>query len=74
MGTVEDQLKSIRTAGGKTLYDTQLRRSRITALILASATIISLVFLTYAIMQKSEADRLRQELELAKQELARCSQ
>lgn len=73
MLTADEQLKSIRTEDGKTLYQVQLQRARITALVLASATIISLVFLSYAFVQKSEADQLRNELELAKEELARCS-
>ncbi|MEO5599749.1 MAG: High-affnity carbon uptake protein Hat/HatR [Cyclobacteriaceae bacterium] len=37
----------------------KLKRARITALILASATIVSLIFLVFAIIQKSEADNQR---------------
>ena len=46
----------------------KLQRARIVALVLASATIISLIFLVYAFIQKSEADkqRLLAETERAK--------
>lgn len=39
----------------------KLRNARITALVLASATIVSLVFLVFAFIQKSEADTQRDE-------------
>lgn len=35
----------------------QLQRARVTALVLATATVISLLFLLYAFQQKSEADK-----------------
>ena len=41
----------------------KLKRARITALILASATVISLIFLVFAFIQKSEADRQRLKAE-----------
>ncbi|HEU5147926.1 MAG TPA: High-affnity carbon uptake protein Hat/HatR [Chryseosolibacter sp.] len=37
----------------------KLKRARITALILASATVVSLIFLVFAFIQKSEADKQR---------------
>ena len=37
----------------------KLKRARITALVLASATVISLIFLVFAFIQKSEADKQR---------------
>ena len=39
----------------------KLRRARITALVLASATVVSLVFLVFAFIQKAEADNQRDE-------------
>lgn len=39
----------------------KLQRARITALVLASATVISLVFLVYAFIQKTVADKARAE-------------
>jgi hypothetical protein len=50
----------------------RLKRARITAIVLASATIISLVFLVYAFIQKEEANKLRQELELTRTQLQEC--
>ena len=38
----------------------QLQRARVTALVLATATVISLLFLLYAFQQKSEADTARE--------------
>lgn len=46
----------------------KLKRARITALILASATIISLAFLIYAFIQKAEADNQREAADIARQE------
>ena len=37
----------------------KLKRARITALVLASATVVSLIFLVFAFIQKSEADKQR---------------
>jgi len=37
----------------------KLKRARVTALVLASATVVSLIFLVFAFMQKSEADKQR---------------
>ena len=37
----------------------KLKRARVTALILASATLVSLIVLVFAILQKSEADKQR---------------
>jgi WD40 repeat protein len=39
----------------------KLQRARIVALVLASATIISLVFLVFAFVQKAEADKARED-------------
>ncbi|HYC86005.1 MAG TPA: High-affnity carbon uptake protein Hat/HatR [Chryseosolibacter sp.] len=39
----------------------KLQRARITAIVLGSATIISLVFLVYAFLQKIEADKAREQ-------------
>jgi hypothetical protein len=72
MKSVDDQLKEIRTANGKSLYDMQQKRARITALILAAATVISLIFLVIAFVQKSRGDEIRSELEAVKTELEAC--
>jgi hypothetical protein len=72
MKTIEDQLKEVRTANGKTLYDVQLKRARTTALILAAATIASLIFLVFAFVQKAHADQMRAELDTVKIELEAC--
>lgn len=68
----EEQLKNIRTADGKSFYEVQLRRSRITALILASATIISFAFLVYAFVQKEKAAELKAQLVATEQALESC--
>jgi hypothetical protein len=70
--TVEDQLKDVRTASGKTLYEVQLKRARATAIALASATVASLIFLVVAFVQKERGDALERELAKAKQELEMC--
>jgi hypothetical protein len=69
---IEEQLKNIRMADGKTLYQQQLKRARATAILLASATIISLIFLVYAFVQKEHAEKLEIELLATKQALETC--
>ena len=49
----------------------KLQRARITALVLGSAAIISLVFLVFAIAQKAEADRQRVRAEANAEEATR---
>lgn len=46
----------------------KLKRARITALVLASATIVSLAFLIFAFIKKAEADDQREAAELAQAE------
>lgn len=67
----EEQLQKARVNRDQ-LDKTQLRRARITALVLASATIISLIFLVAAFIYKQEADKVKHELSLTKQELENC--
>jgi hypothetical protein len=67
---IEEQLKNVRTANGESLYKVQLKKARLTALVLASATIISLIFLAFAFVQKERARKL--EAELARQQLETC--
>ena len=57
---IEEQLKNIRIANGDSLYKVQLKKARLAALVLASATIISLIFLVFAFVQKEEPASLRQ--------------
>lgn len=47
----------------------KLRNARITALVLASATVVSLIFLVFAFIQKSKAD---EQTEIARQETQRA--
>jgi hypothetical protein len=70
----EEQLKNIRTAGGRSLHDTPLKKSRIIALVLTSAALVSLLFLVFAFSQKQRADQLDEELARVKQELVSCQQ
>lgn len=46
----------------------KLKRARITALVLASATVISLVFLVFALFQQAEATRQRDEADRQRME------
>ena len=72
MKSVEDQLKEIRTANGKSYYDLQRKRARATAVVLAVATIISLIFMVFAFIRKSQTEEIRRELEVVKLELEAC--
>jgi hypothetical protein len=63
-----EQLKNIPTADEKA----QLKRARLTAILLASATVISLVFLVFAFVQKEHARELKTELAATKQALETC--
>ena len=52
------------------IFDNQdHRRARIQAVILASATVISLMSLIYAMFQRSEVHKLRIEVDSLKQQL-----
>ena len=59
--SVNDQLKQIIAPNGKSYYDIQLRKSRVTAFILALTTIVSLLFMMFAFVQKAAADTAMQE-------------
>ncbi|HEY0655402.1 MAG TPA: hypothetical protein VGD65_19845 [Chryseosolibacter sp.] len=61
--SVSDQLKEIITPSGKSYYDVQRQKARVTALMLAMSAIISLIFLVFAFVQKAAADTARQEAE-----------
>jgi hypothetical protein len=69
---IEEQLKNLRTASGDSLYKVQLKKARLTALVLAGATIISFIFLAFAFVQKERADKLDAELAVTKQQLETC--
>jgi hypothetical protein len=69
---IEEQLKNVQTAGGEFLHKVQLKKARLAALVLASATIISLIFLVFAFVQKERAGKLEAELAVAKQQLEMC--
>jgi hypothetical protein len=70
--TTGEQLKNIRMNTGKTFYELQLKRARLAAIVLALSTIISLIFLVFAFVQKEHARELQSELEATKQELELC--
>jgi hypothetical protein len=59
--SVDDQLKQIITSNGKSYYQVQLQKSRIIAIVLAMATIVTLIFLVFAFVQKAAADTAREE-------------
>lgn len=59
--SVDDKLKQIITPSGKSYYHVQLQKARITAIVLAMATLISLIFLVFAFVQKAAADTARDE-------------
>jgi hypothetical protein len=59
--TIDEQLKQIKTANGKSLYEIQVRRARATALVLAAAIVVGLIFLVFAFVQKAAADTAREE-------------
>jgi hypothetical protein len=69
---MEEQLKNLQIANGEYLYKIQVKKARLTALILANATIISLIFLAFAFVQKERAGKLEGELGVAKQQLEMC--
>ena len=50
----------------------QIRRSRITAFLLGTAILITLVFLVFAFIQKAHADKALAELQQTKWELQQC--
>jgi hypothetical protein len=66
----EEQLND-RT-DGKTFHELQLKRARLAAIVLAMATIISLIFLVFAFVQKEHARKLESELASTKKELEIC--
>jgi hypothetical protein len=59
--TIDDQLKQIKTHTGKSLYEIQMRKAKMTAFILAISTVACLVFLVFAFVQKAAADTAREE-------------
>jgi hypothetical protein len=50
----------------------QVKRARVTAFVLASLVIVSLVFLVFAFIQKNESDVLRKKLAETQVELENC--
>ena len=70
--TAEDQIREAHEKRMQGNDKEQIRRSRITAFVLASATVISLAFLIFAFIQKSEADQLKRDLLQTKEALERC--
>lgn len=69
---IDSQLKSIRMTDGRTYLEHQLSRARKVAIVLASTTIVSLIFLVFAFVQKAESDKIRGEAELLRAELELC--
>ncbi|HEY0743845.1 MAG TPA: hypothetical protein VGD40_20410 [Chryseosolibacter sp.] len=58
--SVDDKLKQIITPNGKSYYQVQQQRTRLTAIILGMSTLVSLVFLVFAFIQKAAADQARE--------------
>lgn len=61
--SVDDQLKAIITPSGKSYYEVQRQKARLTAIILAVSAIFSLLFLLFSFVQKGAADTAREEAE-----------
>lgn len=59
--SVDDQLKAIITPSGKSYYEVQRQKARLTAIILAVSAIFSLLFLLFSFVQKAAADTAREE-------------
>jgi hypothetical protein len=59
--SVNDQLKQIITPGGRSYYQVQLEKARMTAVVLALASLVTLIFLVFAFVQKAAADTAREE-------------
>jgi hypothetical protein len=79
--SVDDQLKEIITPSGKSYYHVQRQKARTIAIVLALATITSLVFLMFAFVQKAAADTARDiaktnevRFRVAEAELNECKQ
>ena len=58
--------------GEQTPDEIHLKRSRITYMLLALATIVSLIFLIFAFIQKANADKVGAELAATKHALEIC--
>jgi hypothetical protein len=59
MKTAEEFLRENRCADFEALSKIHLKRARITAALWGSATIISLIFLIFAFIQKAETEKQR---------------
>jgi hypothetical protein len=62
MKTAEDFLRENRCANFDELSKKHLKRARITATVLGNATIVSLIFLIFAFIQKAETEKLRSKV------------
>lgn len=59
--SIDEQLKQIKLHSGKSLYDVQLRKTRITAFVLSASALVTIIFLLFAFVQKAAADTAREE-------------
>lgn len=50
----------------------ELQRARKIAIVLASATVVSLLFMVFAFIQKTRAESLQEEVTRIRAELERC--
>ena len=62
MTTFENYLKQ-QGMDPESFFKSQLKQARITAIVLGSTTIFSLICCLFAYLQKTEADNLRQQLQ-----------
>ena len=61
MRTTEEYLRDMRNMDFETFLKREKKRSAIVAIVLMSAPLVSIVFLGYAFVQKSEASKARTE-------------
>jgi hypothetical protein len=59
----DDLLKSVVAPNGRSLYDVQLRSARRVAIVLATATTLSLVLAVFAFIQNQRIQELEEEMQ-----------
>jgi hypothetical protein len=72
----EDYQKYLDLFGSKSFQEVEIlqrKKARIVALVLASATTISLIFLVFAFVLKQRGDALEKELLQTKAALEKCA-
>jgi hypothetical protein len=59
----DELLKSVVAPNGRSLYDVQLRRARRVAIVLATATTLSLILAVFAFIQNQRIQELEEEMQ-----------